>query len=118
MERRNLDDRRENSQPRRHRLCPWVANRIVQSFAFEELTERELDVLHLMVQGLTDKDMARQLLIALGTVKSHVRSILTKLGASRRTEAAAIAQRRGLARLSNPFESRGIGSLHCERRES
>jgi DNA-binding NarL/FixJ family response regulator len=57
-----------------------------------------------MVQGFSDKDMARKLMIAPGTVKSHVRSILTKLGAARRAEAAAIAQRRGIARLDRPLE--------------
>jgi len=80
-------------------FAPRVANRIVQSIASETLTERELEVLQLLVQGSTDKDVARRLRIALGTVKSHVRSILSKLGATRRTEAAAIAQRRGLAHL-------------------
>jgi DNA-binding NarL/FixJ family response regulator len=79
-----------------------VANRMVQSLAFEQLSERELEVLQLMVHGLSDKDMARKLFIAPGTVKSHVGSILTKLRAGRRTEAAAIAQRRGIARLDGP----------------
>jgi DNA-binding NarL/FixJ family response regulator len=83
-------------------FAPSVANRMVQSLAFEELTERELEVLELMVHGLSDKDMARKLFIAPGTVKSHVRSILTKLHAARRAEAAAIAQRRGIARLDRP----------------
>jgi len=87
-------------------FAPGVADRMVQSFAFEPLTERELEVLHLMVQGLSDKEMARKLLIALGTVKSHMKSIRTKLGAARRTEAAAIAQRRGIARLDLPLEAR------------
>ena len=86
-------------------FAPWVANRIAQSFSFEPLSDRELEVLHLLMHGSSDKDMARKLFIAPGTVKSHVRSILTKLGASRRTEAAAIAQRRGIARLDRPFES-------------
>jgi DNA-binding NarL/FixJ family response regulator len=84
---------------------PLVANRIVQSFGSKQLSERELEVLHLMVHGFSDKDMARQLAIALGTVKSHMKSILAKLGAARRTEAAAIAQRRGIARLDSLLES-------------
>jgi two-component system NarL family response regulator len=86
-------------------FSPGVANRIVHSFASEPLTDRELEVLHLMVHGFPDKDIARHLAIALGTVKSHMKSILMKLGASRRTEAAAIAQRRGIARLDGPIES-------------
>src|SRR3569833_1985591 len=59
-------------------FAPSVAHRMVQSLAFDALTGRELEVLQLMVHGLSDKDMARKLLIAPGTVKSHVRSILTK----------------------------------------
>jgi DNA-binding NarL/FixJ family response regulator len=85
-------------------FAPAVTSRIVQSLAFEPLTARELEILHLMVHGCSDKDMARKLAIALGTVKSHMKAILTKLGAARRTEAAAIAQRRGLARLENALE--------------
>lgn len=83
-------------------FSPDVASRIVHSFASEPLTDRELEVLQLMVHGFPDKDIARHLAIALGTVKSHMKSILMKLGASRRTEAAAIAQRRGIARLDSP----------------
>lgn len=82
-------------------FAPLVTNRIVESFSSELLTERELEVLHLMVHGFSDKDMARKLLIALGTVKSHMKSILTKLGGARRTEAAAIAQRRGIANVAS-----------------
>lgn len=80
-------------------FAPVVTNRIAESFSSEPLTRRELEVLRLMVHGLSDKDMARKLIVSLGTVKSHMKSILTKLGATRRTEAAAIAQRRGIARL-------------------
>ncbi|HTU59121.1 MAG TPA: response regulator transcription factor [Polyangiales bacterium] len=77
-------------------LAPRVASRIAQSISSDALTERELEVLRLLAEGFADKAIARELLIALGTVKSHVRSILGKLGANRRTEAVAIAQRRGL----------------------
>lgn len=99
-------------------FSPGVANRIVHSFASEPLTERELEVLHLMVHGFSDKDMARKLFIALGTVKSHMKSILTKLGAARRTEAAAIAQRRGIARLDGAVESAGAGIVRYHGRRS
>jgi DNA-binding NarL/FixJ family response regulator len=80
-------------------FAPSVASRIAQSLASDPLTEREHQVLRLMVLGLSDKDMAKQLSIAPGTVKSHMKAILTKLGAARRTEAAAIALRRGIARV-------------------
>lgn len=86
-------------------FAPLVTDRIVQSFAFEQLTERELEVLQLMVQGSSNKDIARKLLIAPGTIKSHVKSIFIKLGAARRAEAAAIAQRRGIARLDGPLNT-------------
>jgi DNA-binding NarL/FixJ family response regulator len=85
-----------------------VTDRIVQSLAFEPLTVRELEILHLMVHGCADKDMARKLAIAPGTVKSHMKAILTKLGAARRTEAAAIAQRRGLARVDEEVRARSL----------
>ncbi len=77
-----------------------VASRIAESFASEALTRREDQVLHFMAHGLSNKEIAQRLVISLGTVKSHVKSILVKLGASRRTEAAAIAQRRGIVRIN------------------
>jgi DNA-binding NarL/FixJ family response regulator len=80
-------------------FAPLVASRIAASIASEPLTDREREVLQLLVQGSADKEVARRLASATGTVKTHVRSILTKLGAARRAEAVAIAQRRGLARL-------------------
>ena len=52
------------------------------------LTKRELDVLSLMAEGLTNRQIATVLGIALGTVKTQTSSILTKLGARNRTEAA------------------------------
>jgi len=75
-----------------------VASRLAESVAHDPLTPRETEVLQLMVRGLSDKDMARKLAISPGTVKSHMKGILTKLGAARRTEAAAVARRRGLVR--------------------
>lgn len=62
----------------------------------EPLTARELDVLRLMAQGLPSKTIASRLHISEHTVKFHVGSILTKLGAASRTEAVALAIRRGL----------------------
>jgi two-component system NarL family response regulator len=60
------------------------------------LTSREGEVLCLLAKGMSNKSIARVLDIADGTVKSHVKSIMSKLGASCRTEAASIATERGL----------------------
>ena len=64
--------------------------------AEEPLTARELEVLQLMAQGLPSKTIAARLHISEHTVKFHVGSILAKLGAASRTEAVALAIRRGL----------------------
>jgi ATP/maltotriose-dependent transcriptional regulator MalT len=57
----------------------------------EPLTERELDVLRLLVAGLSNAAMAQELVITVGTVKRHVNSIYTKLGVTSRTQAVARA---------------------------
>jgi DNA-binding NarL/FixJ family response regulator len=62
----------------------------------ESLTPRELEVLALLVQGLPNKGIADSLYIGERTVKFHVSSILAKLNAGNRTEAARIAISRGL----------------------
>jgi predicted ATPase/DNA-binding CsgD family transcriptional regulator len=59
------------------------------------LTGRERDVLRLLSQGLTNREIASELLISTGTAGVHVSSILRKLGVSSRVQAAAIAQRAG-----------------------
>jgi DNA-binding NarL/FixJ family response regulator len=63
------------------------------------LTRRELEVLRLLVHGRLNKEIGVSLAISERTVKFHVRSILNKLGASNRTEAVALATRRGLVEL-------------------
>jgi DNA-binding NarL/FixJ family response regulator len=60
------------------------------------LTEREADVLRLLAQGHSNKDIARHLHVVEDTVKSHVRHILSKLGLQSRTQAALYAIRQGL----------------------
>lgn len=59
--------------------------------AVPELTERERDVLRLMVAGDSNPEIARKLIVSLSTVKFHVSSILSKLGAGSRTEAVSMA---------------------------
>ncbi|MFC2030848.1 response regulator [Chloroflexota bacterium] len=59
-------------------------------------TEREMDVLRLLVQGLSNPEIAQRLHLAPGTVRNYVSAILQKLGVSDRTQAAVVALRRGL----------------------
>src|SRR3954471_8993482 len=73
-----------------------VAQRMADSLTRATLTSREIEVLRLLVNGHPNKVIARELSIELGTVKSHVSTIMTKLGASSRTQAARIAASRGL----------------------
>jgi two-component system NarL family response regulator len=76
-----------------------VAAKALQRMAKPSLTQRELDVLQLVAQGRSNKDIARRLSITEGTAKTHVKAILTKLDAISRTEAVAVAHKRGLIRL-------------------
>ena len=61
-----------------------------------DLTEREREVLALMVAGLNNSEIAEKLVVSPSTIKSHVSNILTKFGVVSRTEAAAMAVRQGL----------------------
>ena len=62
----------------------------------EPLSERELEVLRLLATGLSNKEIAQTLFIAVGTVKQHLKSIYGKLQAHNRTEAASRARDLGL----------------------
>lgn len=62
----------------------------------EHLTERETDVLRLLAQGQSNKEIAINLHISMTTVRSHVSNILMKLNVSNRTQAALVAMERGL----------------------
>lgn len=66
----------------------------------EPLTEREMDVLRLVAQGLSNQDIAETLVIGEGTVRTHVSNILSKLHLANRTQAALYALREGLAPLN------------------
>ena len=77
-------------------LAPLVATRIADRLKERVLSSREGQVMRLLMIGLSNKSIASKLTIAEGTVKAHVKSIMSKLDAMSRTEAVAIAQRRGL----------------------
>lgn len=89
-------------------LDPGIARRLVQEFSAQReltdardraLTGREREVLQLVAQGATNRDVAEQLGISEATVRAHVRSLLRKLRLSNRTQAALYALRQGLASL-------------------
>ncbi|HSG41918.1 MAG TPA: response regulator transcription factor [Anaerolineales bacterium] len=66
----------------------------------DPLTDRELDVLNLVAQGLTNQEIADQLVISEGTVRTHVSNILSKLHLANRTQAALYALREGYTPLN------------------
>ena len=86
-------------------LCRSVAGSIADSFARQALTHREMDVLTLLAEGACNKAIARDLGIAVGTVKAHVKAIFDKLDATTRTHAVIRASQRGLVPASRPFAS-------------
>ncbi len=82
-------------------LSPEAAQSLVRSTAHAsaaapELTPREQEVLSLMVEGLSNPQIAERLVVSRSTIKYHVSNILSKLGAMSRAEAIAVAVRRGL----------------------
>ena len=60
------------------------------------ISGRELEVLRLMAEGLSNQAIGEKLTLSTGTVKTHVHNVITKLGAANRTEAVANARTRGL----------------------
>jgi DNA-binding NarL/FixJ family response regulator len=78
------------------RICAEVAMQLANHATAEELSEREVQVLKLVASGKPNKSVARQLAIAEGTVKTHVKNILAKLEATDRTHAVWIGLDRGI----------------------
>ncbi len=76
-----------------------VASKLVKRMNNPILSERELEVLRLIAQGLSNQDIGAALNIGESTVKSHVTHILTKLGVRDRTQAVIVSVRRGLVSL-------------------
>jgi DNA-binding NarL/FixJ family response regulator len=81
------------------RIPPEIASQLAEHAADDALTLREMDVLRLLSGGNANKLIADRLSITEETVKFHVRNILSKLGASDRTHAVAIALKRGIIEL-------------------
>lgn len=86
-------------------LHPRVASRVLQNIRgesaeqlnpFTELTEREMEVLKLVANGLSNSKIAEQLVISENTVKGHISNILSKLHLADRTQAAVFAWREGV----------------------
>jgi DNA-binding NarL/FixJ family response regulator len=83
-------------------IQPEIASRALRELMHPQaqplvtLSEREREVLVLLAQGLSNREIAERLVIAEGTVKNHVSNVLGKLQAENRTQAADIARRRGL----------------------
>lgn len=80
-------------------IPPEVGAKLVQRLSNPELSERELEVLGLMAQGMSNLDIGAALTIGESTVKSHVNRILSKLGVSDRTQAVIVAVKRGIVNL-------------------
>jgi len=97
-------------------LCPRAAARLAESYAFEPLTERESEVLSLVVAGLCNKSIGKALNISNGTVKSHLKATYSKLDVISRTQAIAAAERRGiLERRPDPGDVRALASTPAPR---
>lgn len=77
-------------------LCASVASRMAESLTRASLTRRETDVLAQMVKGHSNKVIARELGIAVGTVKAHSKAVFEKLDVRTRSQAVALANQRGL----------------------
>lgn len=90
-------------------LHPSIARKVLQELSdaprqpltTEPLTEREVQVLRLVAQGLSNREIADKLTVGEATIHTHVSSILSKLHLASRTQAALYALREGLASLEN-----------------
>ncbi|HEY4356892.1 MAG TPA: response regulator transcription factor [Acidobacteriaceae bacterium] len=78
---------------------PSIAEKLAQRVGAQELTAREIGVLERIVAGRANKEIAMDLNISEATVKSHVNSLLSKLGVDDRTHAAVVALQRGIVHL-------------------
>jgi two-component system, NarL family, response regulator len=80
-------------------LPPQLAAKLAERVSGQALSPREIEVLQRMAVGKSNKEIGSELFISEGTVKTHIKSIFSKLDVVSRTEAVAIATRRGLIQL-------------------
>lgn len=91
-------------------IDPRAVTKMLDSLNGDKLTDREVDVLRLVMLGRSNKAVATQLGIAVGTAKCHVKQLLSKLNARSRTEVASIALRRGLVAPDGPASGAPVAS--------
>lgn len=82
------------------KLAPKLAQRLAQRQKRPELSQREMEVLHLLVRGRSNKEIASSLFITEDTVKAHLKTLFVKLGVQDRTDAAITAIRQGIVHLN------------------
>jgi DNA-binding NarL/FixJ family response regulator len=100
--RRELLDAIRSVHAGHKRIPPEIAAELAEHAAEDELSSREIDVLRLIAAGNGNKQIADKLSIEETTVKSHVSSVLSKLGANDRTHAVTIGLQRGIIELGIP----------------
>ena len=81
------------------RIPPEIAARLAEHYSDETITTREIEVLQHIAGGNRNRDIAEKLFISEETVKAHIKHIMEKLGANDRTQAVAIALKRGIIHL-------------------
>jgi len=89
-------------------LAPAITRRLIERFVrrpppdvalppeFEELSDREVEVVRLLARGMSNVEIAEELVVSPATVKTHVASVLQKLGLRDRIQAVVLAYERGL----------------------
>jgi len=82
------------------KLAPKLAERLAQRQKRPELSQREMEVLQLLVRGRSNKEIASSLFITEVTVKAHLKTLFVKLGVQDRTDAAITAIRQGIVHLN------------------
>jgi two-component system NarL family response regulator len=80
-------------------IPPEIAERVLPGGAVQELTDRELQVLRRIAEGLTNREIAEQLGLSESAVKARVNGLLDKLGVTDRTKALVLAIKRGLVQI-------------------